>query len=103
MSEAKNPKRMEVEQFLNEVLTQALSRSKTEGLDRVQVWLESIDEERGIVKLGLSLGEGLGCSPFCSCAARQIILAIEELMKQHLPWVRKVHGTASVPKEQGLL
>lgn len=93
----------EVQKFLEEVLAPLMEKSTTPGLDQVEVSINSINEEKGIVKLKLSLGVGLGCSPFCGCAARQLADAIERLMIEKLSWVTRVVGMASAPGKENIL
>jgi len=66
-------------------------------LSKVVVWLENYNPDTGMVVLGLALGTGTGCSPFCGCAANQIAEALEASFKNHFSWVKKVRGEAKMP------
>jgi Fe-S cluster biogenesis protein NfuA len=89
-------KQEEVQNFIDMVLMPVMKKSETTGLDQVQVSIERIDEGKGIVYLDFVMGKGLGCSPVCGCAKKQLAKAIEKLMIEHLPWVKRVVGSAEL-------
>ena len=68
-------------------------------LHDVKIWLERVNGERGVIHLGIALGEGLGCSPFCGCAAKQLGDQFEPFLMERLPWLTRVIAEAEPPKE----
>lgn len=69
-------------------------------LSKVIVWLRQFNDVNNVVTLGLALGTATGCNPFCGCAAQETVEVIEELMKEKLPFIRKVAGKAKVPSKK---
>ena len=86
----------EVQNFVDTVLMPVMKKSETPGLGQVQVSVERIDEGKGTVYLDFVMGKGLGCSPVCGCAKKQLAKAIEKLMVEHVPWVKRVVGSAEL-------
>lgn len=82
-------------------LQEILAGQEDERLRPVKLWIDRINYDRGVVYLGLSLGEGLGCSPFCGCAAKQIGDQFEPFFLERLPWLVRVVAEAEAPKEEG--
>lgn len=66
-------------------------------IEDVVVWLKKFDEETGTAYLGLALGNGVGCSPFCGCAAGQIAEIIGQEISREFPEVKRVVGLADIP------
>lgn len=65
----------------------------------VIVWLKKFDEKTGTAYLGLALGDGVGCSPFCGCAANQIAEIIGYEISTEFPEVKRVVGLADIPPD----
>lgn len=82
-----------------EDLQVVLTHQEDPRLQEVKVWVNRINEERGVMYLGLALGEALGCSPFCGCAAKQIGEQFEPFLMEQLPWVVRVVAEAEAPQE----
>jgi len=91
----------EIQKFLMDYVKKLLAATvgKNPDLSKVIIWVESYDSKTGIVVLGLALGTGTGCSPFCGCAARQITEYIEGLLKNKFSFVKKVRGEPGVPSQ----
>ncbi|MBI4499217.1 MAG: hypothetical protein HY689_15110 [Chloroflexi bacterium] len=82
-----------------QALQQLLQQQKDPRLQPVKVWLNRINEERGMMYLGISLGEALGCSPFCGCAAKQIGEQFEPFLLERVPWLTRVIVEPQAPTE----
>ena len=97
-------KRLMIKKFLLEKARPILKNTagKEPDLSNVILWLESLNEERNTVVIGLALGNSTGCSPFCGCAANQIAAFIEGVLKKELPWVASVIGKAAMPTQETL-
>ena len=93
-------KRQQADTVLHE-LQEVLDKQDDERLHDVKVWINRINYERGVVYMGLALGEGLGCSPFCGCAAKQIGDQFEPFLLDRLPWLVRVVAEAEAPKDDG--
>lgn len=68
-------------------------------IENVIVWLKKFDKETGTAYLGLALGNGVGCSPFCGCAAGQIAELIGQEISREFPEVKRVVGLADIPED----
>ncbi|MBI2886250.1 MAG: hypothetical protein HYY02_03470 [Chloroflexi bacterium] len=68
-------------------------------LQPVKVWVNRVNAERGMLYLGIALGEALGCSPFCGCAAKQIGDQFEPFLIERLPWLTRVIVEPEAPTE----
>lgn len=93
-------RRKETEIVIQE-LQEVLGKQEDPRLHDVKIWLDRINSERGVIYLGMSLGEGLGCSPFCGCAAKQIGEQFEPFLMNRLPWAVRVVAEAEAPVETG--
>lgn len=93
-------KKKETEVVLKE-LQGLLDKQEDDRMKDVKVWLNRINPERGVIYIGMSLGEGLGCSPFCGCAAKQIGEQFEPFLMNRLPWVVRVVTEAEAPTDDG--
>ncbi len=93
-------KKQQAETVVQE-LQDILKKQDDERLQPVTLWIDRINYERGVMYMGLSLGEGLGCSPFCGCAAKQIGDQFEPFLMERLPWLVRVVAEAEAPKEDG--
>jgi hypothetical protein len=93
-------KKQQAETVVQE-LQEILKKQDDERLQPVTLWIDRINYERGVMYMGLSLGEGLGCSPFCGCAAKQIGDQFEPFLMERLPWLVRVVAEAEAPKEDG--
>ncbi|MBM2826194.1 MAG: hypothetical protein HW403_258 [Dehalococcoidia bacterium] len=91
-------KRTEAEQAVK-ALQELLSNQQDPRLHDVSVWLERVNGERGVLHMGVALGQGLGCSPFCGCAAKQLGDQFEPFLMERLPWLTRVIAEAEPPKE----
>lgn len=83
-----------------QALQQILQKQKDPRLQPVKVWVNRINSERGILYVGISLGEELGCSPFCGCAAKQISDQFEPFLLERLPWLTRVIAEPQAPTEK---
>ena len=75
---------------------------KNPDLSRVVVWLNSYDSDTGAAILGLALGSGTGCSPFCGCAAKEISKYIGNLLKNNFSFIKHARGEACIPPQDVL-
>ncbi len=66
----------------------------------VIVWVREFHEPTGTLVLGLALGQGTGCSPFCGCAAKQLAELIGAEMRDAFPQIRRTLGVAELPTEE---
>lgn len=80
-------------------LQEVLKGQKDPRLQEVKVWLNRINPERGMMYVGIALGEGLGCSPFCGCAAKQIGDQFEPFLLNRIPWLSRVVMEPESPME----
>lgn len=94
----KQEKEAAIEDFLLKDFRSWLMRTEGRGIDlsKAIVWLESLDDRINAVVVGMALGSGMGCSPFCGCAANQLAESLEKYLKEKFPWVNRVHGTAKM-------
>ena len=77
-----------------------LQNQKDPRFQPVKVWVNRVNSERGMLYLGISLGEALGCSPFCGCAAKQIGDQFEPFLIERLPWLNRVVVEPEAPGEE---
>jgi hypothetical protein len=80
-------------------LQQVISQQKDERLKPVKIWVNRINNERGMIYLGIALGAELGCSPFCGCAAKQIGDQFEPFLLERLPWLTRIVVEPEAPTE----
>jgi len=87
---------------LNDYITRQLKplMKRNKSLKEVIVWVKNFNEKRGLVHLGMALGNSAGCSPFCGCAARQVAEVIGEELKKEFPDVLQAVGVAEIPPEE---
>jgi len=80
-----------------------MTAGKQPDLSRVIVWLKecSTDNktEKTSLRLGLALGNGTGCSPFCGCAVNRVGEFIEGMLKEKFSWISHVRGEALIPSQ----
>ncbi|GEM_PF-2439426 len=81
-------------------LQELLTKQTDPRLQEVKVWVNRVNGERGMLYLGIALGESLGCSPFCGCAAKQIGEQFEPFMLERLSWLSRVIVEPEAPTEQ---
>jgi Fe-S cluster biogenesis protein NfuA len=92
-----------VEKFNNYILSDIRPRIKASPqIEDVVVWVKDFDEETGTLVLGLALGDGVGCSPFCGCAANQIAQLIANELAYEFPEIKRVVGLAEIPPDDFL-
>lgn len=76
---------------------------KQPDLSRVIVWLKGCATHdatgKTSLRLGLALGNGTGCSPFCGCAVNRVSEFIGDMLKEKFPWVEHVRGEALIPSQ----
>lgn len=87
----------QIQKFIMEDIRPRIKASPQ--IENVIVWLKKFDEGTGTVYLGLALGNGVGCSPFCGCAANQIAEIIGQEISGEFPEVKRVVGLADIPSE----
>ena len=69
-------------------------------LKDVIVWVDEYKPQHKVVYLGLALGKGTGCSPFCGCAANQLADQIGNFLLSAFPnEVNAVVGRAILPPD----
>ena len=81
-------------------LQELLAKQADPRMQEVKVWVNRVNGERGMLYLGIALGESLGCSPFCGCAAKQIGEQFEPFMLEKLSWLNRVIVEPEAPSEQ---
>jgi Fe-S cluster biogenesis protein NfuA len=97
---AENEKVKKMNEF---ILSEIRPRIKASPqIEDVVVWVKDYDEETGTALLGLALGDGVGCSPFCGCAANQIAQIIANELAYEFPEIKRVVGLAEIPPEEYL-
>lgn len=82
-------KRQEAETAVGQ-LQQVLEHQKDERYHDVKLWVNRINEDRGLMYVGIALGEALGCSPFCGCAAKQIGDQFEPFLLERVSWLNRL-------------
>lgn len=93
---------MNIEAKLNEFLRIQIKKElrKNPQLKDVIVWAKNYKSSSKTVYLGLALGKGTGCSPFCGCAANQLAAEIGKFLIKEFPNdVRAVAGVATLPPD----
>lgn len=100
MEEAQGRKEQEAREAV-QALQGLLEAQPDPRLKEVRVWLKRINEERGILFLGVALGKALGCSPFCGCAAKQLGEQFEPFLLERLPWLSRVVVEPEAPADEG--
>lgn len=90
----------EIENFILNNLRPRIKMSP--GIEDVIVWVKDVEEKKGIIQIGVALGDSTGCSPFCSCAARQITEIIFEELRKKFPQLKKAVGITELPSEDYL-
>ena len=88
-----------LQKFLVEEIKPKLKK-KDARLQDVIVWVDSYNEKTKVVRLGLALGQGTGCSPFCGCAARELAEEIEKYTMEKFPDIEKLYGVAMLPDKK---
>ena len=81
-------------------LQDLLKRQKDPRMAEVKVWLNRINPGRGMMYVGIALGEALGCSPFCGCAAKQMGDRFEPFLIERVPWVNRVIVEPEAPTHE---
>jgi len=97
----KEEERKKIEEFLFNDVKRLLkgTAGKHTDLSKVIVWLEDLNLESETVTLGLALGSGTGCSPFCGCAAKDIVQYMGKKLGNEFAWVKFVRGQPSIPDQ----
>lgn len=78
----------------------AISKQQDPRMAEVKVWLNRINPERGMVYVGIALGEALGCSPFCGCAAKQMGDKFEPFLIERVSWANRVIVEPEAPTQE---
>ena len=81
-------------------LQRVIAAQKDDRMHDVKVWVNRINEERGMMYVGISLGEGLGCSPFCGCAAKQIGDQFEPFLLERVTWLNRLVMEPEAPVDE---
>lgn len=81
-------------------LQEVIAKQKDDRMAGVKVWLNRINAERGMAYVGIALGEALGCSPFCGCAAKQMGDQFEPFLIERVPWVSRVIVEPEAPTQE---
>lgn len=66
-------------------------------LKDVIIWAEAFQASSGTLSLGMALGQGAGCSPFCGCAAKQIAELVGDELRERFPEIKRAAGAAAFP------
>ncbi len=68
----------------------------------VIAWIHEHIEQNRTITLGLALQEGVGCSPFCGCAANQILQLLEPALKDKFQELQhfRIYGRAMLPPQE---
>ncbi len=82
-----------------QALQELLTKQKDERMQGVKVWLNRINEDRGMAYVGIALSEELGCSPFCGCAAKQIGDQFEPFLIERVPWINRIIVEPQAPTD----
>ena len=87
-----------VEKMNEFILSEIKPRIKeSPQIQDVVVWVKEFDSKTGTLYLGLALGNGVGCSPFCGCAANQLAEIIGVELSNVFPEIKRVVGLADIP------
>jgi hypothetical protein len=89
----------EAEQAVH-LLQEGIKKQTDPRMAEVRVWLNRINPERGMIYVGIALGEALGCSPFCGCAAKQMGDQFEPFLIERVPWVNRVIVEPEAPTQE---
>lgn len=81
-------------------LQDVISKQKDERMAGVKVWLNRINPDRGMVYVGIALGEALGCSPFCGCAAKQMGDQFEPFVIERIAWASRIIVEPEAPTQE---
>ncbi len=91
----------EINDFLRSKLPELKQGTSIESL-KVIAWVRMCNEQNKTLILGLALEQGVGCSPFCGCAANQIVQLITPELKKNFPELAhfRVHSLATLPPKE---
>lgn len=90
-------KRAEVDAAIT-ALSAELAKQEDPKVRGVKIWVNKLESQRGMLWLGIALGESLGCSPFCGCAAKQMGEQMEPFLLERVPWLTRVVVEAQAPE-----
>lgn len=93
------PKWQEAETAVK-ALQGVISKQKDPRMADVKVWLSRINPDRGMVYVGIALGEALGCSPFCGCAAKQMGDQFEPFVIERVTWANRIIVEPEAPTQE---
>ncbi|MEK7498580.1 MAG: hypothetical protein AAB611_01825 [Patescibacteria group bacterium] len=68
----------------------------------VIAWTHKLNEQTKTVIIGLALQQGVGCSPFCGCAANQILQLLEPELRIKFPELQhfRIYSLATIPPKE---
>lgn len=80
---------------LKDLVPNIKQQGSTEPLGII-AWVQELKSNDSII-IGLALRQGVGCSPFCGCAADQLGRLLEIKLKQRFPQINRVRAIATYP------
>lgn len=91
----------EINDFLRAKLPELKIGTSIQSLS-VIAWIHEHTEQNRTIILGLALQQGVGCSPFCGCAATQILQLLEPTLKTKFPELQhfRIYGRAMLPPQE---
>lgn len=97
-----DPRHEAIQQYLLDHIRPLLRNAKDPRLHTVIVWLHDYNDSLHRATIGLALGSGAGCSPFCGCAARQLVDEIigprlGPELKRQFPDIKSLKPEATLP------
>jgi hypothetical protein len=81
-------------------LQEVVAKQDDERMAGVKIWLNRINPDRGMAYVGIALGEALGCSPFCGCAAKQMGDQFEPFLIERVTWLNRVIVEPEAPTQE---
>lgn len=91
----------EINDFLRIKLPELKQGTSLETLG-IMAWVHKYGETNKTIVIGLALSQGVGCSPFCGCAAGRIAELLGEELKKKFPELEqfRIYGLAAFPSEE---
>jgi len=91
----------EINDFLRIKLPELKQGTSVEPLD-VIAWTHKLKEQNQTIIIGLALQQGVGCSPFCGCAAGQILRLLDPELKNKFPELKnfRIYSLATFPPKE---
>jgi len=91
----------EINDFLRIKLPELKRGTSLETLG-VIAWIHKYGETNKTIVFGLALQQGVGCSPFCGCAANQILQILDPELRNKFPELQhfRMYSLATLPPKE---